>query len=201
MRTDEKDREGAEPGGAIGARLMEFALKARKVFVIGEVNEKLARDVVQQLHILASISDEPIHMFVNSPGGHVESGDMIFDAIRFITPKVIMIGSGSVASAGALIYAAADKENRYSLPNTRFLLHQPSGGIQGPASNIEIYRREIVRMKKRLDRIFAEATGQTAEKISADTERDFWLNAEEAQAYGLVNRIIVSEREIVLPRD
>ncbi|MCO3055410.1 ATP-dependent Clp protease proteolytic subunit, partial [Pseudomonas aeruginosa] len=95
MRTDEKDREGAEPGGA---RLMEFALKARKVFVIGEVNEKLARDVVQQLHILASISDEPIHMFVNSPGGHVESGDMIFDAIRFITPKVIMIGSGSVAS-------------------------------------------------------------------------------------------------------
>ncbi|ABR83808.1 TPA: ATP-dependent Clp protease proteolytic subunit [Pseudomonas aeruginosa] len=201
MRTDEKDREGAEPGGAIGARLMEFALKARKVFVIGEVNEKLARDVVQQLHILASISDEPIHMFVNSPGGHVESGDMIFDAIRFITPKVIMIGSGSVASAGALIYAAADKENRYSLPNTRFLLHQPSGGIQGPASNIEIYRREIVRMKERLDRIFAEATGQTAEKISADTERDFWLNAEEAQAYGLVNRIIVSEREIVLPRD
>ncbi|KAB0765317.1 ATP-dependent Clp protease proteolytic subunit, partial [Pseudomonas aeruginosa] len=138
-------------------------------------------------------------MFVNSPGGHVESGDMIFDAIRFITPKVIMIGSGSVASAGALIYAAADKENRYSLPNTRFLLHQPSGGIQGPASNIEIYRREIVRMKERLDRIFAEATGQTPEKISADTERDFWLNAEEAVQYGLVNKIIVSEREITLP--
>ncbi len=180
MKTDDKDREGGDSHGAIGAKLMEYALKVRKVFVTGGVDEKMAKDVVQQLHILASISDEPIYMFVNSPGGHVESGDMIFDAIRFITPKVIMIGSGSVASAGALIYAAADKENRYSLPNTRFLLHQPSGGIQGPASNIEIYRREIVRMKERLDRIFAEATGQTPEKISADTERDFWLNAEEA---------------------
>ncbi len=161
MKTDDKDREGGDSHGAIGAKLMEYALKVRKVFVTGGVDEKMAKDVVQQLHILASISDDPIYMFVNSPGGHVESGDMIFDAIRFITPKVIMIGSGSVASAGALIYAAADKENRYSLPNTRFLLHQPSGGIQGPASNIEIYRREIVRMKERLDRIFAEATGQT----------------------------------------
>ncbi len=142
MKTDDKDREGGDSHGAIGAKLMEYALKVRKVFVTGGVDEKMAKDVVQQLHILASISDDPIYMFVNSPGGHVESGDMIFDAIRFITPKVIMIGSGSVASAGALIYAAADKENRYSLPNTRFLLHQPSGGIQGPASNIEIYRRE-----------------------------------------------------------
>lgn len=199
MKTDDKDREGGDSHGAIGAKLMEYALKVRKVFVTGGVDEKMAKDVVQQLHILASISDDPIYMFVNSPGGHVESGGMIFDAIRFITPKVIMIGSGSVASAGALIYAAADKENRYSLPNTRFLLHQPSGGIQGPASNIEIYRREIVRMKERLDRIFAEATGQTPEKISADTERDFWLNAEEAVQYGLVNKIIVSEREITLP--
>ncbi|WP_256822925.1 MULTISPECIES: ATP-dependent Clp protease proteolytic subunit [unclassified Pseudomonas] len=165
----------------------------------GLVGASPAKDVVQQLHILASINDDPIYVFINSPGGHVESGDMIFDAIRFIAPPVVMIGSGSVASAGALIYAAAKKENRYSLPNTRFLLHQPSGGFQGPASNVEIYMNEIVRMKKRLDKIFAQATGQTTEKISADTERDFWLNAEEALEYGLVNRVIVSEKEITRP--
>ncbi|UVK96809.1 ATP-dependent Clp protease proteolytic subunit [Pseudomonas sp. B21-048] len=196
MNTDEQEQDNKEQQGAVSAKLMEYAIKARKVFITGVVDERMAKDVVQQLHILASINDDPIYVFINSPGGHVESGDMIFDAIRFIAPTVVMIGSGSVASAGALIYAAAKKENRYSLPNTRFLLHQPSGGFQGPASNVEIYMNEIVRMKKRLDKIFAHATGQTAEKISADTERDFWLNAEEALEYGLVNKIIVSEKEI-----
>lgn len=201
MKTDDKDREGAESHDVIGTKLAEYALKVRKVFVTGMVDEKMAKEVVQHLHILAAISDDPIYMFVNSPGGHVESGDMIFDAIRFIAPKVIMIGSGSVASAGALIYVAADKENRYSLPNTRFLLHQPSGGTQGPASNIEIYRQEIVRMKERLDKIFAKATGRTPEQIDADTERDFWMSAEEAVQYGLVNKIVVSEKEIKLPAE
>lgn len=199
MNNDEQEQDNKEQQGAVSAKLMEYAIKARKVFITGVVDERMAKDVVQQLHILASINDDPIYVFINSPGGHVESGDMIFDAIRFIAPTVVMIGSGSVASAGALIYAAAKKENRYSLPNTRFLLHQPSGGFQGPASNVEIYMNEIVRMKKRLDRIFAHATGQTAEKISADTERDFWLNAEEALEYGLVNKIIVSEKEITRP--
>ncbi|WP_420231994.1 ATP-dependent Clp protease proteolytic subunit [Pseudomonas sp. ABY48] len=199
MNTDEQEQDNKEQQGAVSAKFMEYAIKARKVFITGVVDERMAKDVVQQLHILASINDDPIYIFINSPGGHVESGDMIFDAIRFIAPTVVMIGSGSVASAGALIYAAAKKENRYSLPNTRFLLHQPSGGFQGPASNVEIYRNEIVRMKKRLDKIFANATGQTAEKISADTERDFWLNAEEALEYGLVNKIIVSEKEIARP--
>lgn len=197
MHSDAK--EGKEPEGAISVKLMEYAIKARKVFITGVVDERMAKETVQQLHILASINNDPIYVFINSPGGHVESGDMIFDAIRFISPQVVMIGSGSVASAGALIYVAADKRNRYSLPNTRFLLHQPSGGYQGPASNIEIYRNEIIRMKKRLDRIFAKATGQTAEKISADTEHDFWLNAEEAVDYGLVNKIIVTEKEITPP--
>jgi len=199
MNNDEKEQEDKAPQDAVSAKLMEYAIKARKVFITGVVDERMAKDVVQQLHILSSINEDPIYVFINSPGGHVESGDMIFDAIRFISAPVVMIGSGSVASAGALIYASAKKENRYSLPNTRFLLHQPSGGIQGPASNIEIYMHEIVKMKKRLDNIFAQATGQTAEKISADTERDFWLSAEEARDYGLVNKIIVSEKEITRP--
>ncbi len=196
---DEDQKESTESGGALSAKLMEYAIKVRKVFITGTIDQKMAKDVVQQLHILASINDDPIYVFVSSPGGHVESGDMIFDTIRFISPKVVMVGSGWVASAGALIYVAADKENRYSLPNTRFLLHQPSGGVQGPVSDIEIYRREIMRMKDRLNNIFARATGQTVEKIDADTQRDFWLGAEEAVEYGLVNKIIVSEKEIIVP--
>ncbi|WP_435947311.1 ATP-dependent Clp protease proteolytic subunit [Dryocola sp. BD586] len=175
---------------------MDHLLNARKIFITGTVEDRMAKEVVQQLHILASIGDDPICVFINSPGGHAESGDMIFDAIRFITPGVIMVGSGCVASAGALIYVAAEKENRYSLPNTRFMLHQPAGGIQGPASNLEIYRKEIVRMKNRLNGIFAAATGHPVEKIDADTQRDFWMSAEEAVEYGLVGKIIISETEI-----
>ncbi len=195
---DEKDTNDSQ--GNLGAKLMEYAIKARKVFITGAIDQKMAKEAVQQLHILASISDDPIYVFVSSPGGHVESGDMIYDTIRFITPKVIMIGSGWVASAGALIYVAAEKENRYSLPNTRFLLHQPSGGAQGPVSDIEIYHKEILRMKDRLNNIFARATGQPLEKIDADTQRDFWLVAEEAVEYGLVNKIITTEKEIVVPK-
>lgn len=194
MNNDEK--EVTESSGALSAKLMEYAIKARKVFITGEINQKMAKEVVQQLHVLASINDDPIYVFISSPGGHVESGDMIFDAIRFINPKVIVIGSGWVASAGALIYAAANKEDRYSLPNTRFLLHQPSGGVQGRAGSIEIYMNEIVIMRERLNKIFADATGQTLEKIAADTERDFWMSAEQAVEYGLVHKIIVSEKEI-----
>ncbi len=176
--------------------LMEHLINARKIFITGTVDEKMAKEVVQHLHILAAISNRPITIFINSPGGHAESGDMIFDAIRFITPEVIMIGSGCVASAGALIYVAANKANRYALPNTRFLLHQPSGGMQGPASNMQIYSNEIVRMKNRLNHIFADATGQAIERIEQDTQRDFWLSAEQAVEYGLVSKVIVTEQEI-----
>ncbi|OON39808.1 ATP-dependent Clp protease proteolytic subunit [Izhakiella australiensis] len=199
MFYNNNDREETEKFVPQNPLLTDSLLKARKIFITGTVEEKMAKEAVQQLHILAAISDEPISVFVNSPGGHVESGDMIFDAIRFIRPEVIVVGTGSVASAGALIYAAAKKANRYALPNTRFLLHQPAGGMQGPATTLEIYRDEIVRMKNRLNAIFAEATGQTVEKIDADTQRDFWMSAEQAVAYGLVAKIIVAESEIVKP--
>jgi len=191
----ENNEKGTDSPASMSAKLLDYTINARKVFITGEVDQKMAKEAVLQLHALASINNDPIYVFVNSPGGHVESGDMIFDAIRFITPKVVVIGSGWVASAGALIFVAADKENRYSLPNTRFLLHQPSGGIQGPAGNVEIYMKEIIRMRERLNKIFSEATGQSLEKISRDTERDFWLSAEEAVDYGLVHKIIVSEKE------
>ena len=192
------DTETSQPPSAapLNPSLMEHLINARKIFITGTVDEKMAKEVVQHLHILAALSDRPITIFINSPGGHAESGDMIFDAIRFITPEVIMIGSGCVASAGALIFAAANKANRYALPNTRFLLHQPSGGMQGPASNMQIYSNEIVRMKNRLNHIFADATGQAIEKIEQDTQRDFWLSAEQAVEYGLVSKVIVTEQDI-----
>jgi ATP-dependent Clp protease, protease subunit len=170
--------------------------KSRSIFIYGPITQELAQKVNTQLVALAAASDDDIRIYVNSPGGHVESGDSVHDMVKFIKPKVWMIGTGWVASAGALIYVAAPKERRIALPNTRFLLHQPSGGTRGMASDIEIQAREIIKMNERLNRIFAEATGQPIEKIAKDTDRDYWLSAEEAKEYGLVSRIVKSQAEI-----
>ncbi|MCJ8519397.1 ATP-dependent Clp protease protease subunit [Pseudorhizobium tarimense] len=170
--------------------------KSRSIFIYGPITQELAQKVNTQLVALAAASDEDIRIYVNSPGGHVESGDSIHDMIKFIKPKVWMIGTGWVASAGALIYVAAPKERRIALPNTRFLLHQPSGGTRGMASDIEIQAREIIKMNERLIKIFAKATGQTEEKIARDIDRDYWLSAEEGVAYGLASRVVVNQSEI-----
>jgi ATP-dependent Clp protease protease subunit len=170
----------------VGERL----LRARTVIISGEITQKLAATVMGQLVALAAESDADITMFVNSQGGHAEAGDTIHDMIRFIGPRVRMIGTGWVASAGALVYVAAPREQRFCLPNTRFLLHQPSGGAGGSASDIEIEAREILAMRDRVNRIFARETGQPLERIEEDTHRNFWLNAEAAVRYGLVGRII-----------
>ncbi|APO75565.1 ATP-dependent Clp protease proteolytic subunit 2 [Rhizobium etli 8C-3] len=170
--------------------------KSRSIFIYGPINQEIAQKVCSQLVALAAASDEDIRIYVSSPGGHVESGDSIHDMVKFIKPKVWMIGTGWVASAGALIYVAAPKERRLCLPNTRFLLHQPSGGTRGMASDIEIQAREIIKMNERLNKIMAAATGQPIEKIAADTDRDYWLSAEEAKVYGLVSRIVTSQSEI-----
>lgn len=179
------------------AKITDSLVASRKIFITGEINHTLAYNTVRQLHALSYISDDPIFVFISPPGGHVESGDMIYDAIKFIKPKVFTIGTGWVASAGALIYVAADKVNRYSLPNTRFLLHQPSGGFHGRAEDFSAYSKEISFMKERLNKIFSKATGQTIEKIKENTERDFWLSAEESVEYGLVHKVVISEHEIL----
>jgi ATP-dependent Clp protease protease subunit len=171
---------------------------SRRVLIVGDINHRMASDVVAKLYALAAASSDPIVVVVSSPGGHVESGDLIYDTVRFIKPRVIMIGSGWVASAGALIFVAVPKEDRFSLPNTRFLLHQPSGGIGGPQSDMAIQARELERMRLRLNKIFAAATGQPLEKVEKDSDRDFWLSVEEAVEYGLVGRIITSEHELNL---
>ena len=166
----------------------------RKVLVFGPINDKVARDVTGRLLALASDSDKPIDVYVNSPGGHVESGDTIHDMIRFVdaVAPVRVIGTGWVASAGALIFLAGAKERRLCLPNTRFLLHQPMGGVRGPATDIAIEAREIVKMRQRINEIIARETGQPVEKVATDTNRNYWMSAEEAIAYGMVDRVISS---------
>ena len=176
--------------------LDERLFNKRHVLIMGQIDDKLAHSVVKQLLSLAAENHDPINVFVSSPGGHVESGDMIHDMIRFIEPRVRMIGSGWVASAGALIYVSVPKEYRYCLPNTRFLLHQPSGGMGGSASDIAIQAEQIMKMKQRLNSIFARETGQPLERIAKDMERDYWMTTAEAMDYGLVNRVIQSSHEL-----
>ncbi len=186
---DDKDDKNSSP-------VEQMFFKTRTVVITGEINDKLAARVVTQLLALSQESDDPINMFISSPGGHVESGDMVHDMIKFIKPKVRTIGSGWVASAGALIFVGADKANRYCLPNTRFLLHQPSGGIYGKVSDLVIQAEQIRIMRDRFHDLFAAATGQTAERIAKDTARDFWLNTDQALEYGLLGKVIHSSDEL-----
>ncbi|WP_380056307.1 ATP-dependent Clp protease proteolytic subunit [Falsihalocynthiibacter sp. SS001] len=188
-----EDNNKDESTGRLADKLF---FKSRNVIVTGEVTDKLAKQTVTHLLALAEESDEPINMFISSPGGHVESGDMVHDMIKFITPRVRTIGSGWVASAGALMFVGADKEDRYCLPNTRFLLHQPSGGIGGKVTDMQIQAEQIRRMRERFHHLFAEATGQTPEKIAADTQRDFWLTTDEALDYGLLGQVIKTMGEL-----
>ncbi|MET0342234.1 MAG: ATP-dependent Clp protease proteolytic subunit [Polyangiales bacterium] len=196
MPREPEDPANREPARTSSPRVAERLFDRRTVLLFGEVTMALAERVSAQLLALAAESDAPILMLVNSPGGHVESGDTVYDVIRFIAPEVRVLGSGWVASAGALIYAAAARHNRYALPNTRFLLHEPSGGFGGPAADIEIEARQILAMRARLNDIFAAATGQPADKIARDTERNHWLTADEARDYGLVGRVVAHVSEV-----
>ncbi len=199
-REEDEESRAALHDGAFLDRAADALFAARTVLVYGEVNTRLARTVTAQLVALAASGDAPIRMIVHSPGGHVEAGDTIHDLVRAIAPSVTMIGTGWVASAGALIYSAARRENRYALPNTRFLLHQPLGGAGGPASDIEIEASQILQMRERLNRIFARATEQDYEKVVRDTERNFWMTAKEACDYGLVHRIVEKLGDVPPPR-
>lgn len=171
-------------------------LDQRTVLIYGEITQELAKDITSQLLLLSALSDDPITIYVNSPGGHVESGDTIHDVIKFIKPTVDMIGTGWVASAGITIYLAAEKENRYSLPNTRYMIHQPAGGVSGQTTEIQIEAKEIIRTRERINRLIAEATGQSVEKVEQDTDRNFWMSVDEAKDYGIVGKIISTSDEI-----
>ncbi|MDR6291278.1 MULTISPECIES: ATP-dependent Clp protease proteolytic subunit [Inquilinus] len=188
---EEEERPEKEKKEELGPQIGNILFKNRTVLLFGEISMKLAHAITAQLLALAADDDKkPIRLVINSPGGHVEAGDTIHDMIRFVEAPVQVIGTGWVASAGAHIYLAAAKENRLSLPNTRFLLHQPSGGAGGRAVDIDIEAREIIKMRRRLNEIIAKETGQPIEKVERDTDRNYWMSAEEAKTYGVVGKII-----------
>lgn len=175
----------------------QLTFKSRFVLIFGEINHAMARATSERLIALAQESNAPIHVLISSPGGHVESGDVIHDMIKFIRAPVTTVGTGWVASAGTLIFLAAPKERRMCLPNTRFMIHQPSGGMGGPAMDIAIQAKEMVKVRERIARITAKQTGKSIERVLLDMDRDFWMNAEEAIEYGIVSRIIESHQELV----
>jgi ATP-dependent Clp protease protease subunit len=191
---EEKNSAAPQPVNELESRLF----KGRKVMVFGEITDKLARDVVARVLTLAEESPKSIDVFVNSPGGHVESGDSIHDIIKFVRDSVTVrvIGTGWVASAGAHIFLAGEKKHRFCLPNTRFLLHQPTGGVRGQATDIDIEAREIIKMRERLCQVIAAETGQPIERVRRDCERNYWMSANEAIAYGLVSRVVTSAAEL-----
>ena len=191
------DEEEATPIAEPNSFLEQALFKARTILLTGGIDDKQARRVCERLLALSAENSNPILMVLSSPGGHVESGDMIHDMVKFVPAPVKILGTGWVASAGALIYSSAKIENRYCLPNTRFLLHEPRGGVGGQASDVQIQAREIIKMRERLNKIFANATGKTLEMIKKDTDRDHWMTAQEAVDYGLVGKIVTSQHEIV----
>jgi ATP-dependent Clp protease protease subunit len=174
----------------------EKFFKSRSISIFGNINERIARSVAEQLLALSAESNDPITIYISSPGGHVESGDVIYDMIKFIKPEVRVVGTGWVASAATNIYLAAKKENRFSLPNTRYLVHQPSGGSRGDATDIAIQMEEILKTKERINKIISDETGRPLEQVEKDTDRDYWMSVEEAIEYGIVHKIIKSITEI-----
>jgi len=176
--------------------LFERSLKTRNVLLSGEVNKTLAERVIRQLILLEAENEEPIRVFIDSPGGDADAGYAIFDMMRFVKPQVTTIGMGLVASAGAIIMLAAPKERRLGLPNSHYLIHQPLSGMRGVATEIEIHARELDRLRRRINKLIAEETGQPLEKVEKDTDRDYWMGAEEAQSYGLIARIVSHREEL-----
>jgi ATP-dependent Clp protease, protease subunit len=193
MDVNEEKPETPERIDAIAERL---AFKSRFVMLFGEINHAVARATCTRLIALSEESDGPITVLISSPGGHVESGDAIHDIIRFVRAPVTTVGTGWVASAGTHVFIAAPKERRVCLPNTRFMIHQPGGGAGGPATDIAIQAKEILRTRERIAKVISKQTGQTLQKVLTDMERDFWMSAEEAIGYGLVSKIIESSREL-----
>jgi ATP-dependent Clp protease, protease subunit len=190
---DEDKKKTEEP---VVPSVAKILFEERMIPLFGDINMEVAKKTASTLLAMAKTNDDPITIIINSPGGHVEAGDTIYDMIKFIKPEVRVLGTGWVASIGTLIYLGAKRENRYCLPNTRFLIHQPWGGAQGYAVEIDIQARQIIKMKERLSRIIAKETGQSFEKIAKDSERDYWLFAEEAKEYGIVGKIIETQAEM-----
>ena len=188
-KNKKEGRNGMDP-------LMDKLLKTRTVLLSGTIDKELAEKVIKQLLLLEADGDDPVKVFIDSPGGDADAGYAIFDMLRFIEPRIITIGMGTVASAAALVHLAAEKEFRLSLPNAHFLIHQPLSGIRGVATEIEIHAKELEKLREKINRLIADETGQDVEKVAKDTDRDYWLNAEEALEYGLISKIISGRKDL-----
>lgn len=195
VNSPDQDKKQDKSSGK-SAFIDEKLFKSRAITIFGEINDRVARSVTERLLALAADSDDPISIYISSPGGHVESGDVVYDMIKFVKPTVRVIGTGWVASAATTIYLAAEKENRFALPNTRFLIHQPLGGSRGDATDIAIQAEEIIKMRARINQLIATETGQSLDRVAQDTDRDFWMSASEAIKYGIVTKIVKSVAEI-----
>lgn len=189
LRNKDEDA-GEEKEKQRGGDFVSKLLKTRTVMVTDEVSKKMAQQIMTQLLLLESESNDDIKMFINSPGGDADAGFAIYDMIRFVKPKINAICTGVVASAAVIILLGARKENRFSLPSARILIHQPSTGIHGTASDIQIEANEILKCREKINRLISAETGQSVEKVETDTKRNFWMSAEEALKYGLVSKII-----------
>ena len=176
--------------------LLDRMLKTRTILLSGQINKELAERVVRQLLILETEGDEPIRVMIDSPGGDADAGYAIFDMIRFVKPDVYTVGMGLVASAGALVLLASPKDRRIGLPNSHYLIHQPLSGMRGVATEIEIHAREIEKMRQRINKLISEETGKPMEQVEKDTDRDYWMGAQEAVDYGLISRIVVNRTEL-----
>jgi ATP-dependent Clp protease protease subunit len=193
LYTGREDIEATERLSTLTERL---SFKSRFVLLFGEIDHAMARTACERLIALAEDSDAPITMLISSPGGHVESGDAIHDLIRFVRAPITTVGTGWVASAGTHVFLAAPKERRVCLPNTRFMIHQPSGGAGGQSTDIAIQAREILRTRERIAREIAAQTGTPIERVRLDMERDYWMSADEAISYGIVSRVVESHADL-----
>ena len=192
---DETSKE--KTNDSANEQLMQKFLNTRQIILSGEVNKELAEKVIRQLLILeADSASKPIYVYIDSPGGDVDAGFAIFDMIRFIKPPVYTIGMGLVASAGALILLAAPKNYRLGLPNSHYLIHQPLSGIKGVATDIEIHAKEIEKIRAKINALIAEETGKDVSDVAKDTDRDYWLSADEAAAYGLILQVIKTRSDL-----
>jgi len=189
---DDDDEKGKKSSEA----LMERMLGTRSILLTGQVNKEMAERVARQLLILEASSDDPIKVFIDSQGGDADSGFAILDMLRFVKPEVQTIGMGLVASAGAIILLGADKKHRFGLPNSHYLIHQPLSGVQGVATEIEIFAQEIDKMRKKINKLISEETGQPVDKVEKDTDRDYWMTSEEAVNYGLLTKVIKNRKEL-----
>ncbi|MCL2804961.1 MAG: ATP-dependent Clp protease proteolytic subunit [Treponema sp.] len=193
---EDDDCECQEKTGSSIDPLALRMLKTRTILISGEINKDLAEKTIRQLLLLEEMSDEPIRIFIDSPGGDADAGYAIFDMIRFIKPQVWTIGMGLVASAAAIIQLASPKEQRVGLPNSHYLIHQPLSGIRGVATDIEIHAKELDKLREKINLLIAQETGTSAAQVEKDTDRDYWMSAAEAVSYGLINKVITKREEM-----